>query len=1026
MILFVFISNAWGSVSGGINCFNYYLATACARVIKKNKKIKICCIAPDLNAKNQDEMKKEGIIPITLSQNTFESPEAVQIIFSSIKSQNKLRHYYPNNCNTFCIGHDIYTGNLSKQLAEKCGGWNIVFHHMDYQSYYLIGKPDVNRYKDKTTQQETVLLDADLVCAVGPMLLQSAQDIVRSNTRNTVIEVFPGLAEFDALPTYPNRFNPIVFGRIEKDNQPIKQIPLAIDSFAKAIEMDKITPIIGNNPTLFVIGYEANNSDKLTDEVKRLQENASQIAGSLCNIVPYPYTTDREALGKLLNSASVAMMLSLHEGFGLVGYEAIAAGIPLILSENTGLYMFLMREKLDHFVYKVKIEGSVDAEKYSQNDLYTVVKALRDIRQKEDVYKNKALELRDTLKSKKDKYSWEAVANNFIDNVLEKFEAELKKENIAFFRPDEVTKLCDNLNEGLYNNIDFAPSLENHVFIIKGGNSLVSLVACLHKKFSDKYAIFIYNVQNGESISSIYSDFLNNCGTFFGKKNDYKGAEFKYALGERIDNTILILDGFPTESIPEFECLFSLLNKQNYNFYIFVVFETNSPLKIQPYSNINKPKFQESVSKQTLISLDLTIEQKLIAKILSLCDKMGYSKKLINYICRGINYYCNERGYPTILKNAAKIENELETIGLIEEYSEFSYQNVKAYLPMMTSFDVDNKSYAIGLYQLGRFYARCYHLWRDRGAQLRWGYFSCKCFSCAAELDDEIKDEIKADYEMILTTMRKRAMDISDYGRYLNALQKFVDEYETPDNLWIWYILIHCASIYSPNKTVLDKVNNVLQTVFPDTDKEKRVGNNLYVQLIRLQAELEDELGVDCPLDKLLNRIHSLSEDNLSGTAWSQCFSTIVNLAIDQKNFSLAYEYLGKYSKMANRNDMYTKMISIALEVNLEIEKHNIGENVDLSPKISEIKQAYRIASNILRDYRAQGWVTGLWGECQILLKDENGEGNLRKSMKSRMLSGEKSKTYRTWLQRISKYTLQSNTRNLLNEEMIRTETQSV
>ena len=129
---------------------------------------------------------------------------------------------------------------------------------------------------------------------------------------------------------------------------------------------------------------------------------------------------------------------------------------------------------------------------------------------------------------------------------------------------------------------------------------------------------------------------------------------------------------------------------------------------------------------------------------------------------------------------------------------------------------------------------------------------------------------------------------------------------------------------------------------------------------------------------------------------------------------------------MAKPNEMYPKMIAIALEVNLIIEKYNAGEAVDISAILQDIKEAFGIASGVLQDYRAQSWISGLWGECQILLGDEHGDGNLRKSMFCRRSSGEKAKTYRNWLQRISKYTLQSDTRMLLSEELKRTETQSV
>ena len=213
MTIFVFVADGWGAVSGGINCFNYDLATACAHIKKSNQDIRICCAIPDLNSEQKAEMRKEGIIPITISNGDFHSLEAAQVISDKMKAEQKLRRCYPERCNTFCVGHDVYTGDLSRQLAKICDGWNIVFHHMDYSSYYLFGKRNVPSYKEKVKRQKTILGHADLVCAIGPMLLQSAEDMARETNTRTM-EVFPGLAAFDTLETPPNRFTPIVFGNI--------------------------------------------------------------------------------------------------------------------------------------------------------------------------------------------------------------------------------------------------------------------------------------------------------------------------------------------------------------------------------------------------------------------------------------------------------------------------------------------------------------------------------------------------------------------------------------------------------------------------------------------------------------------------------------------------------------------------------------------------------------------------------------------------------------------------------------------
>ncbi len=49
------------------------------------------------------------------------------------------------------------------------------------------------------------------------------------------------------------------------------------------------------------------------------------------------YTDDAERLSEDLRRSSLVLMPSRAEGFGLVGLEAIAAGVPVLVSDRSGL-----------------------------------------------------------------------------------------------------------------------------------------------------------------------------------------------------------------------------------------------------------------------------------------------------------------------------------------------------------------------------------------------------------------------------------------------------------------------------------------------------------------------------------------------------------------------------------------------------------------------------------------------------------------------------------------------------------------
>ena len=93
-------------------------------------------------------------------------------------------------------------------------------------------------------------------------------------------------------------------------------------------------------------------------EYKSLENKCKKLNESV-TLNPISYLEDKNELDTRLLEQDLCMMLSEHEGFGLVGWEAIGAGIPLIVSKNSGLYQFVKdhhRELLD-FMHPVNGRG---------------------------------------------------------------------------------------------------------------------------------------------------------------------------------------------------------------------------------------------------------------------------------------------------------------------------------------------------------------------------------------------------------------------------------------------------------------------------------------------------------------------------------------------------------------------------------------------------------------------------------------------------------------------------------------------
>ncbi len=321
----------------------------------------------------------------------------------------------------YVLGHDVHTGLRAINLSGYLGVPVALFHHMDYEAYKSFqGKND----KDLISGQENILKKADVVFAIGPKLEESARDKIRGGEKEVcVIKVQPGLAEINPVEM-PSCFSAITFGRLDRENGLLKQINLAVASFGEAVN-NSADPL-GQDPRLIVIGLSNEEIGEGNQSLKSLVETYAKRAVS---IYGWSYSENREELFNELRGKTVCMMLSLHEGFGLVGLEAISAEVPLILSKNTGLYDAVdqaLGGEGTGCLYPVNILGSYGETTFQENDLQEVVRCLYKIANNEG--KRRAKRNAKQLKEKLSKYwTWENAARQ----VLIGLEVVLKSTHIS-------------------------------------------------------------------------------------------------------------------------------------------------------------------------------------------------------------------------------------------------------------------------------------------------------------------------------------------------------------------------------------------------------------------------------------------------------------------------------------------------------------------------------------------------------------------------------------------------------------------
>lgn len=413
----VAFATGWGPQFGGINSFNIDFLVALA--VAFHQHAEIFCIVPSATAAQIEHASKHQIqcISLDLPNPSSLTPEHCIYLEQKLKSIGfNALHRQPD-----WLGHDRITGAIALHAAQQFGGRSVLIHHMSFDHYESFC--ETSQMADaKNKEQKRLFRQADISLAVGPLLADSLAAMLQ---RDSAPMLVPGLADIPVSPNAPKRFIGFISGRLGHDAKKLKQGYLGITAFANAIykaDQDQALPTSLNGsrePMLLLRGVQFDTDDTAlsTNSEQELKLYAEQHAGRAFTIKALPFTTEREDLFDDLQNAAIAMMPSWHEGFGLVGWEAIAAGIPLIVSQKSGLYRLL--DELEHGIYKnlvypLDVLGSNKDPYFRPEDRDKLTALIFQVAKDIPGARTKAYKLRERLLAQ---YTWQACAESFVTTL---------------------------------------------------------------------------------------------------------------------------------------------------------------------------------------------------------------------------------------------------------------------------------------------------------------------------------------------------------------------------------------------------------------------------------------------------------------------------------------------------------------------------------------------------------------------------------------------------------------------------------
>ncbi|XP_068724936.1 uncharacterized protein [Montipora capricornis] len=304
-----FLASEWGSRKGGLSTINRELAIQLAKF-------------PDVK------------VTFVLPKCSHESKKEAQCHCISIVEAERLAGYHeeldglgfpPENLHVdLVVGHGVKLGRQAQVIrkSHKCKWVQVLHIDPEKLGMHKFYENLVSKGGQKHHDEVQLCLMADLVVGVGPKVTEAyCKYLGWCKKSQDVFEFTPGVfADFFSVEKAleeRKHLSVLVFGRGDDEDFELKGFDIAGRSVA---------PL--HDTGLVFVGAPDGKEQEIA---KRLLD-----LGIPKGRLTVRGFKEREALKREFCEADLVLMPSRAEGFGLTGLEALSAGLPVIVSKNSG------------------------------------------------------------------------------------------------------------------------------------------------------------------------------------------------------------------------------------------------------------------------------------------------------------------------------------------------------------------------------------------------------------------------------------------------------------------------------------------------------------------------------------------------------------------------------------------------------------------------------------------------------------------------------------------------------------------
>ena len=223
------------------------------------------------------------------------------------------------------VGHGAELGSPAYAIKrnKKCKWVQVVHSDPEELGMFKNNSNPISKGVEKHRTEVELCKMADHVVGVGAKLSEAFRSYLRGCKKDdNVLEFTPGVfEEFVAVnqdPSERQQRSVLMFGRGDVEDFQLKGFDIA----GKAIAELK-------NTRLVFVGAPDGKHEEIANRLIDCGVPASRLRVR-------GFAQDRESLKRLFQEVDLVVMPSRTEGFGITGLEAMSAGLPMLVSRNSG------------------------------------------------------------------------------------------------------------------------------------------------------------------------------------------------------------------------------------------------------------------------------------------------------------------------------------------------------------------------------------------------------------------------------------------------------------------------------------------------------------------------------------------------------------------------------------------------------------------------------------------------------------------------------------------------------------------